>query len=80
MAEKKDDPVPDADRIAAGFGRRLAALREQAGAISQKELAARSGVPQPRIAEYELGKRLPTWPNVVRLALALGQKKIHLVY
>ncbi len=57
--------------IAGRFGPRLRELRAKAG-LSQAALAERCGVRQASVAEYERGTSLPTWPNVVRLALALG--------
>jgi transcriptional regulator with XRE-family HTH domain len=56
---------------AAWFGARLKELREQAG-ISQKELAARAGLGQRSISNWEQGMREPSWPNVVALSETLG--------
>jgi transcriptional regulator with XRE-family HTH domain len=53
------------------FGARLKALREQAG-LTQKQLAAKAGVSQRGIANWELGLRDPAWTNVLKLAEALG--------
>ena len=53
------------------FPARLRELRESAG-LSQTELARKSGVPQATIAAYEVGRHAPTWPNVIRLADAIG--------
>lgn len=57
--------------VASRFGPRLRELRTKAG-ISQAELGRRSGIRQASIAEYERAVSAPTWPYVVRLALALG--------
>ncbi|MDF1489866.1 XRE family transcriptional regulator [Tessaracoccus caeni] len=48
---------------------RLVAIRTAAG-LSQRELAARSGVPQPNIAAYESGRRRPTSATIERLESA----------
>lgn len=57
--------------VSARFGPRLKELRGKAR-LSQAALAERCGVRQASVAEYERGTSVPTWPNVVRLALALG--------
>ena len=54
-----------------GFGARLRELREAAG-LTQKELGERVGVPYQNIARIERGAVEPTWPTVLRLAVALG--------
>lgn len=51
-------------------GETLRELRRDAG-ISQRALAARSGVPQPNIAAYESGRRRPTPETSARLLAAL---------
>lgn len=48
----------------------LSNLRRAAG-LSQRELAARSGVPQPNIAAYESGRRKPAADTIDRLDAAL---------
>lgn len=40
--------------------------------LSQRELAARAGVPQPMIAAYESGARQPSVPTLGRLLDAAG--------
>jgi len=40
--------------------------------LSQRELAARSGVPQPNIASYESGRRTPAVATLQRLDRALS--------
>lgn len=59
------------ETVIARFGPRLKELRTGAG-LTQAALAERCGVRQASVAEYERGTSAPTWPNVVRLALALG--------
>lgn len=51
-----------------------AALRErrQAAGLSQRLLAARSGVPQPNIAAYESGRRVPSPGTLERLVAVLS--------
>ena len=63
--------VDDVEGVLAGFPARLRELRAAAG-LGQIELAKRSGVPQPTVAAYEVGRNAPSWANVVRLSLALG--------
>lgn len=49
---------------------RLRDRRVEAG-LSQRELAARSGVPQPNIAAYETGRRTPSAATLARLDAVL---------
>lgn len=51
-------------------GARLRERRLAAG-LTQRELAEKSGVPQPNIAAYERGRREPAMENVLKLDLAL---------
>jgi len=51
-------------------GERLRRRRQEAG-LSQRELAARSGVPQPNIAAYERGRRVPAAATAERLDAVL---------
>lgn len=53
------------------IGHEIRTRREALG-ISQAELSRLSGVPQPRIAEYETGRREPTLDNLGALAEVLG--------
>jgi transcriptional regulator with XRE-family HTH domain len=50
---------------------RLQELRIAAG-LSQTGLANKSGVPVGSIRDVEQGKRLPGWPTLRRLSVALG--------
>jgi predicted nucleotidyltransferase len=51
-------------------GEELSRLRREA-ALSQRELAALTGVPQPNIAAYESGRRRPTAETLERLGTVL---------
>ena len=42
--------------------------------LSQSELAARAGVTQSVVSEYELGKRQPAVPTLARLIAATGHE------
>jgi transcriptional regulator with XRE-family HTH domain len=53
------------------FGQRLKELREAAG-LSQGNLADKAGINRQDISKYECGRRLPTWPAVQAIAVALG--------
>lgn len=53
------------------IGEMLLRRRLNAG-LSQRELAARSGVPQPNIAAYERGRRVPAAETLRRLDGALS--------
>ena len=46
-------------------------LRELAG-LSQRQLAERAATSQPAVADYESGRRSPTWRTLQRLARAAG--------
>lgn len=48
------------------IGEQLRRRRHEAG-LTQRELASRSGVPQPSIAAYESGTRAPTAKTLARL-------------
>jgi transcriptional regulator with XRE-family HTH domain len=50
----------------AEFGRRFRAAREARG-LTQTDVAAAIGVPQPRIAEYESGARVPPTLRLVEI-------------
>ncbi len=56
--------------LAAEFGRRLRALREERG-LTQRELAERSGAQVPQISRYETGAYLPTAETLLALAKVL---------
>ncbi|WP_439624043.1 helix-turn-helix domain-containing protein [Gemmata sp.] len=60
-----------ATKIAERFGPRLKELRAAAG-LTQAGLAEIAGLRQASIADYERGKTSAGWPQVVRLAHALG--------
>lgn len=53
------------------IGKAMADARVRAG-LSQYRLAARSGVEQNYISQYERDKHVPSITNTVRLADALG--------
>lgn len=53
------------------FPARLKELREAAG-LTQVQLADKAGFTKDGIAQWESGRRVPSWPNVVALAQALG--------
>lgn len=50
-------------------------LREQAG-ISQRQLAESAGTSQPAVADYESGRRSPTWRTLARIARAAGSEAV----
>jgi transcriptional regulator with XRE-family HTH domain len=53
------------------FGEKLRQLRDAVG-LSEVNLAAASGLPFGTVHEYVLGRRTPSFPNVLKLARALG--------
>ena len=53
------------------FGELLRDKREGKG-LSRQALATTSGVPFGTLHNYEIGRRAPSFANVVRLAAALG--------
>lgn len=56
-----------------GFPSRLVLLRAQAG-MTQKDLAAASGISVPQIGRYESGSSAPRMTALVKLAKALGRE------
>lgn len=40
--------------------------------ITQAELSRRTKISQPRISEYESGKRIPTMVNLFKMSEAMG--------
>jgi len=54
----------------ASVGEELRRLRREM-AMSQRELAARTGIPQPNIAAYESGRRQPSAETLERLGTVL---------
>src|SRR5436190_2110398 len=61
---------------AAALGRRLTALRREAG-LSQVELARRMGTSQAAVSKIESGRNLPTLPWLERFAAALRRILSH---
>lgn len=53
------------------FGEKLRELREEKG-MPRQALAVASGVTFATIHGYEIGRRAPSFANVVKLASALG--------
>lgn len=53
------------------FGIRLRKTIERKG-ISQSELSAKTGISQPMISQYILGRKSPTFYRVDKIAKALG--------
>jgi transcriptional regulator with XRE-family HTH domain len=53
------------------FSDELRRLRENAG-LSQEALAVKAGMSVGNIRNYEQGRRLPSFPGVVKLAGSLG--------
>lgn len=53
------------------FGSRLKALREAAG-LTQAELEKRAGMSSTQVAQYETGRRQPTFRNLQALCRALA--------
>ena len=47
-------------------GRRIKAAREAAG-LTQDQAATLLGVKRPSYAQYELGRRVPSWMNLYEL-------------
>jgi transcriptional regulator with XRE-family HTH domain len=64
---KKRSPFPAELK---NLGGRLSKARMRQG-LTQRELAARAGVSQPRVSGIEKGEMLPTLPQLIRLARAL---------
>jgi transcriptional regulator with XRE-family HTH domain len=54
------------------FAEKLRELREAKG-LSEPKLADASGLAFGTLHDYGLGRRVPSFPNVVRIAAALGE-------
>lgn len=65
------DNAPSEAEVRATLRRRLRAEQARAG-LSNHHLSLASGVGTRAIVHYRAGKRAPRWPNLVRLADALG--------
>jgi transcriptional regulator with XRE-family HTH domain len=57
------------------LGRLIYRARQRTGTL-QRILTARTGISQPNISAYELGRRQPTWPTFVRLIAAMDQRPV----
>ena len=64
---------PSTAAALAEFGGAVALARKERG-LSQAELGERCGMPQPRIAEIEAGRRNLTWTTTLKIAEALGMR------
>ena len=53
-------------------GARIAEARNAAG-VSQRDFAETIGVSQPLVSQWERGHRMPTVPDLVRVADELGR-------
>ncbi|MFZ4616663.1 MAG: helix-turn-helix domain-containing protein [Rectinemataceae bacterium] len=53
------------------FGERLRKTRDDKG-LSQQDLAERAGIQASAVSHFELGRRLPSFDNIRRLADALN--------
>ncbi len=58
--------------VCPGIGTRIQHAREELG-ITQQELAAKLGLTQAALSNYELGKRRLYLANLERIASALGK-------
>lgn len=66
------------DRIAARVGKRIRALRQEAG-VPFGELVSRSGLGRGYVSELERGLVVPTVGTLSRVAAALGVTMVDLV-
>jgi transcriptional regulator with XRE-family HTH domain len=57
------------------FAQRLKAHRLAAG-LTQIELAEKAGVGHAAVVQYELGKELPGWDNLVKLIRVFGVRLV----
>lgn len=62
---------PDEDDFKREFGIRLKKLMYRKG-LTQNELAEKTGIPQPQISNYIVGKNSPSFFRVEKIAKALG--------
>lgn len=73
--ELRDDPEFRAEWERTALGRFLALELVQFRAdrgLTQRELAAQLGMPQPQVARLERGERNPSMDTLVRIAAGLG--------
>jgi transcriptional regulator with XRE-family HTH domain len=64
--------------VAAAIGRKLLALRTEAG-LNQEDFAAKIGVRQAMVSRYEAGHEAPRLETLVRIADGLGKSKAEAV-
>jgi transcriptional regulator with XRE-family HTH domain len=57
------------------LGRLIYRTRQRTGTL-QRILTARTGISQPNISAYELGRRQPTWPTFVQLIAAMDRRPV----
>jgi transcriptional regulator with XRE-family HTH domain len=75
-ASSPDAPVSEKMRML--FGQNCKAARVKAG-LSQEIVAARTGIPQPRISKIELGKVNITLETMMILARVVNQDLLELL-
>ncbi len=70
MTRKVEKKIPAADEAVAAIGRRIAAFRKERG-ITQVELAARLGVTQGSLSQYEIGQARVVAEMLLKIAREL---------
>lgn len=62
---------PESILVSMTWGMKLRELRKEKG-WTQTDLASRTGISQPTIADYERDKKQPTFPRIQAIAKAFG--------
>ena len=78
MTAKQTKRDTTSNPVAAAIGRKLLALRTEAG-LNQEDFAAKIGVRQAMVSRYEAGHEAPRLETLVRIADGLGKSKAEAV-
>lgn len=72
------EPGPLSEEVRAVFGKNCRDARFKKG-LSQQEVAAATGIAQPRLAQIELGKINVTLETMMRIARVVDHDLLHLL-
>ena len=72
------EPAPLSEEVRVVFGKNCRDARLKKG-LSQQEVAAATGIAQPRLAQIELGKINVTLETMMRIARVVDHDLLHLL-